>query len=96
MGPMGLFSKIRPSSKTSYGYFKNIPLGKPIDRTSLPFVKNGCIDENGVLKYNYSSSKDAKPSLLTVVHHVFQILVLLYFHKKMGCGSKDLTIRRAL
>ena len=61
------FQRLDPVLRTAMDTLKNIPINKLIDRTSLPFIKNECLDENGVLKYNYFSSTDAKPRLLTVV-----------------------------
>ena len=81
---------LRPAMDTS----KNIQLAKPIDRKSVPFIKNGFLDDNWVLKYKYFCTKEANPRLLTVVPHVLQI-PLLSFHKIMGCESKDQTVQRA-
>ena len=88
------FQKLDPVLRPAMDTSKNIPLAKPIDIISVPFIKNWYLDDNGVLKYKYFCTKEANPRLLTVVPHVLQN-PLLSFHKIMGCESKDQTVQRA-
>ena len=90
------FQRLDPVLRPAMDALKKAPLKTPLERFSLPFFKNGFLDDKGVLKYKYLGKRDSNPRDLTLVPHVLQIPVLLYFHKKNGVREKRLNCAKSL
>ena len=45
------FQRLDPVLRPAMDTLKNIPLQTPLEKFSIPFVKNGFLDEKGILKY---------------------------------------------
>ena len=82
------FQRLDPVLKLAIDTLKKEKLLQPLEKLSIPFVKNRKLDKNGIPKYKYFHRHERDPRLLTVVPHILQNLILSYFHKNMGCETK--------
>ena len=71
-------------------------IDKPISLRAQGLLALGTlfIDQDGVLRYNFSKAGPVRPLIL--VPHIFQIGILLFFHQHYGCVHRDETIRQAM